>query len=151
MNKLRTLQIIVFAFCIGPVILTIVAFFINHPEIHFNMVNIEEPLLLIAPIIALISSIGSRIIFNSIINSIKNNFELLIADKFLKYQTALIVRVALLEGAALFNIVVFLITGNTFTLYFALLCILGIWFRRPTKEKVSEDLNLPDTNSLNGI
>ena len=151
MNKLKTLQIVHLAFCIFPIIFAITAIFINYSEIHFNMVNIQQPLLLIAPIVALISSIGSRLVFNSLINSAKNNLELSDHSKFLQYQTALIVKAAFLEGAALFNIVVFLITSNTFTLFFAFWCIYGLWHRRPTKDRIVEELSLQDTNTLNGI
>lgn len=152
MNKLRTLQTIHLAYCVGPLLFTGVVLFINYPSQHLSFETISsDPLLIVAPLMAIFSIVVSRIVFNSLLSKINTDLSSSISNKFTQYQTAFIVKAAFLEGAALFNIVVFLMTSNLLTLFFAIACIIFLWFSRPTKEKISDDLNLPDTNSLNGI
>ena len=152
MNKLRTLQIIHLAYCIGPLLFTSVVLFINHPNQHLSFETISsDPLLIIAPLMAIFSIVVSQIVFNSLLSKINANLSSSISNKFTQYQTAFIVKAAFLEGAALFNIVVFLMTSNLLTILFTVACIIFLWFSRPTTEKISGDLNLPDTNSLNGV
>ena len=152
MNKLRTLQTIHLAYCVGPLLFTGVVLFINYPSQHLSFETISsDPLLIVAPLMAIFSIIVSRIVFNSLLSKINTDLSSSISNKFTQYQTAFIVKAAFLEGAALFNIVVFLMTSNLLTLFFAITCIIFLWFSRPTKEKISDDLNLPDTNSLDGI
>lgn len=152
MNKLRTLQIIHLAYCVGPLFFIAVVFFINYTNLHLSFEAISsDPLLIAAPLMSIFSIVVSRIVFNSLLSKSNADLNSSISNKLTQYQTAFIVKAAFLEGAALFNIVVFLMTSNLLTLLFAVACLIFLWFSRPTNEKVSDDLNLPDTNSFNGI
>jgi hypothetical protein len=62
--------------------------------------------------------------------------------KLTVYQTALIIRCAMSEGASLFCIVCALNTGNLFYLVVAGVNILYFIWIRPTKTKIKDSLNL---------
>jgi len=63
-------------------------------------------------------------------------------EKLGGYQTALIIRFALLEGPSLFGIVSYLLSGNLLFLAISGLIILYFITIRPTRDKVETDLNL---------
>lgn len=58
------------------------------------------------------------------------------------YQSATIVRLALLEGPSLFGIVGFLLTGNLIFLGISGALIACFIYQRPTRQKIEDDLNL---------
>lgn len=66
------------------------------------------------------------------------------------YQSAFIISAAMLEGGALFNIVGFFMTHNSFFLIFGAVNFIFLILKRPTKDKLISALQLqyPDTESL---
>jgi hypothetical protein len=65
----------------------------------------------------------------------------------MKYQSACIVRYAMIEGAALFNVVVWFLTGNSTTAFVAA-ALIGLMIAvRPVKSKIVTLLQVsyPDT------
>jgi len=65
-----------------------------------------------------------------------------LSQKIASYQTAFIIRMALLEGASLFSIVAYMLGGNLFFLAVFCVILLCFIFIRPTKDKTANDLNL---------
>nr|WP_276898249.1 hypothetical protein [Pedobacter kyonggii] len=66
------------------------------------------------------------------------------------YQSAFIISSAMLEGGALFNIVGFFMTHNSFFLIFGAANFIFLILKRPTKNKLISALQLqyPDTEAL---
>jgi uncharacterized membrane protein len=62
--------------------------------------------------------------------------------KLSNYQIAVIVRMALLESASLFAIVVYYLTGNFLYLLIAILLMIYGVVIRPTAENIADDLLL---------
>lgn len=60
----------------------------------------------------------------------------------MQYQTALIIRFSLLNGASLFGIVCYMQTGNLLFIIISGLLALYFLSLRPTKDKIENDLNL---------
>lgn len=63
-------------------------------------------------------------------------------EKLVIYQSSSIIRYALLEGTALLAIVTFGNEYNFFYLIFAAIAIGYVLYLRPTKDKITTDLNL---------
>lgn len=130
-EKIKTLQIIHLGVCAG----TIVAYFIigdisletlNIPSIDSNSI-----LYLIIPVLAFVLS---SILFKAQLKQIDPKLKL--EDKLPVYQTASIMRWAVLEGAAF----LILILKPEFII-FGLLLIIYLIFLRPTEEKITNDLS----------
>jgi hypothetical protein len=60
-----------------------------------------------------------------------------------KYQAAYILLLALIEGPALFNIVIFLTTNNAIHLVIASIFILNLLSKMPNKIHISQVTNIP--------
>jgi len=139
-----TLQIIHAALCLGPTLFMLVGFSIT-PNKHSDIQPADSPLLYIAAITAIGMVFISNFLFNKQVAQI--DFMAPVQQRFLQYQTACIVRYAPLEGAALFNVVVFILSGSYISLAFGAIVIAFMILNRPTRPGVTEALKIsfPDT------
>jgi len=135
----KNLSIIHGALIAGQVMFAIVASTIAKNK-HFDLNLSADSLLMVAPILAVGCFIMSSFLFKQQLQIAANKSDL--KSKITGYQTASIVRMAPLEGASLFNIVVFLLSGNYFTLIISILIVLYFLSFRPTKDRVTDSLNL---------
>lgn len=135
----KTIKIIHLALLAGQLLFFVVAFTQTPPQ-KFALNFANDPLLLVVPFMAVGSFLLSNILFKQQIGSAANQTTL--AGKLTRYQSASIIRFALIEGISLFSVVGFLKSGNLlFAVVFGLLILLFI-ANRPTKDKVETDLNL---------
>lgn len=74
-----------------------------------------------------------------------------IPSKLARYQTAFIVKAALYESAALFNIVCCLITSNALFMVFAMLTFFALWWSKPTLAKAALTLGVQESDLANEI
>lgn len=95
---------------------------------------------MLVPALALGGAFASNFIYNKKISELSTVESL--RDKLVGYQTACIIRFAMLEGPALFGIVIYMQTGNLLYLIIAGAIIAYFVTVRPTKEKIEIDLNL---------
>jgi hypothetical protein len=136
---LKTISIIHLALLAGQVMFGIVAF-IQIGKIQIDIKNNNDPFLFLVPLLAVGGFIASNLMFKQQLNSsIKKDS---LNGKLMGYQTALIIRCALLEGPSLFGIVTYLITGNCLFLIISGLLMLYFISIRPTRVKIENDLNL---------
>jgi hypothetical protein len=63
-------------------------------------------------------------------------------EKLSGYQSAKIIKYALIEGPAFFSIVIALNTENSYFLTIAAALIGYLYFQKPTKEQIESDLEL---------
>lgn len=136
---LKTIGIIHLALVVGQVLFGVVVFTQSH-AISLNLKDTHDPFLLVVPIMAIGSFTASIIVFKQLLNAAANKATL--TAKITAYQSALIVRFALLEGASLFGIVTFLLRGNLLFIGISGLIVLYFLILRPTKDKTQTDLNL---------
>ena len=124
----------------GQVLFAAVAFFINENR-SFNLLDTNNKLFYIIPLLALGSYVASNFLFKQNINTIANNNNSL-KEKLNGYQVALIIKLAIIEGPVLFGIVAFLIGGNLYFLFISGLLIIYFLMQKPSKEKIIETLKL---------
>ncbi|TCD02336.1 hypothetical protein EZ449_18435 [Pedobacter frigidisoli] len=148
-TKLKTLQIIHLALCSGVLLFALVTIFLNR-EIMFFDANPKTtaPFNPIFPILGLITISASIFFFRNVISKINKSAD--VDSKINQYQSGFVISAALLEGGALFNLVGFFITQNSFFLIFATANFVFLVLSRPTKDKLISSLQLqyPDTEAL---
>jgi len=102
--------------------------------------ELSQMLLIIVPLIAIGGIIGGSFLAKAQIVEIKQKETLL--EKLMAYQTTLLIKYALLEGASLLAIISYLLTGNTLFMGIATVIILLFVIYRPTITKIIVDLEL---------
>ncbi|MEO3404648.1 hypothetical protein AAFN85_12150 [Mucilaginibacter sp. CAU 1740] len=93
-----------------------------------------------APALALSGFVIGHFLFLKFLGNIKRDSPL--KTKLAAYQSATIVRLALLEGPSLFAIVCFMLTRNMMFIGISGAIILYFIYLRPTRQKVEDDLAL---------
>lgn len=136
---LRSISIIHLALLSGQVIFGIVAY-AQSARVFFGIHNMDDMFIFIVPVVAIGGFMAGYLIFKQQLIIIRSKKPL--GEKMISYQTALIMRYALLEGPSLLAIVAYLLNGNLFYLIVAGLLMLYFLFLRPTMEKVENDLDL---------
>ena len=134
------IQIIAGALILGPTLFLIFTSYINYttnPEVDTELSEIFGIVILI---IGFSSFIISHFVYKKHLKTIDKTAA--IREKLGKLQLATIIRLASLEGTALFSIVSFFVTNNIYFQYFAIavLVIMVLYF--PTKSRIAEDSKL---------
>ena len=123
----------------GPVVLGIFFYTqMQNPRLDFS--DSGDVFLAIIPVIAITSVFLGGFIFKKMIGSIPKDLDL--RQKLARFQTASIIKYAILEGPALFGIVIFHNTQNLVYLIIATFLIFYLFLQRPTKDKVERHLEL---------
>ncbi len=137
----KSLQIITMAMCGGAALFLSVTFFLNRNRLVLMPQNDPNSIIIyIAVGFALLSVILGSLLFNMLLHKIDTNA--LAKEKFPKYVSAYIVRYALMEGAALFNAVAFLLSGCLISAGAAFLLIIFMLSIRPRRTKTIEELKI---------
>ncbi|MBO0322693.1 hypothetical protein J0X14_10330 [Muricauda sp. CAU 1633] len=122
-----------------PLILA-VFFYFQIQDTHLSFSNSDDIFLAIVPIIAVGSIFLSDFLFRKMVKNISNAMGL--KEKLARFQTACIISYALIEGAALFSIVIFYNTQNFAYLFIGLFLLFYLYLKKPTKDKIEHQLNL---------
>ncbi len=132
--KIRTLKIIHIAICAGILLVYLFIGNISIEILDFPSIGSSSSVYLFIPVAAF--ALGN-ILFNQQLKQVDRTLPL--EDNFGTYQTASIIRWAILEGAAF--LILFL--APQFTL-FGLFIIIYMIFLRPTEDKMKTDLQYLD-------
>lgn len=133
----KTIQIIHGALTIG--VLAFLAFgFLSNDTLSTEGANMV--FLSIGLILFLAGVFLGTYLYKNQLASIKN--EMSLQQKLTTYQTAALIRYALIEGAALFMGVQFLTSGNLLYASIAFVALATMMYLRPTKDKIAVDLKL---------
>lgn len=109
----------------------------------------SDTLLLIYPVIAIGAIVVSQMIFKKLLAAAENKPGL--KNKLDSYQTASIIKFAMIEGPAFLGIVLSMTTGNTAFIAIAGVLVIFLILQKPSRTKVESDLNLrgDDRNRFN--
>ena len=131
-EKIKTLQIIHLALCAGLIIAYFVIGEISVEKLKtIPIIDVSSIVFAILPFLAIIMA---NFIFKSQLKQVDRKLKL--EDKLPVYQTASIIRWAILEGVAF----IILILKPDF-LIFGILVIIYLIFLRPTEERISSDFS----------
>ena len=136
---ITTLTIIYYGLCLSPVLFGLFLFYSSNDP-GFNAYDSEEPLWAAVVLMFLGALVLNGFIFKILLKGVSANKSL--KDKLTTYQTASLMRYALLEGPALFAVIVFSFTNNVFYLVLGAILIAYLFLLRPSINKIVADLNL---------
>ena len=137
---LKTLSLIHIALMSGILIFGLVALYVTPKNnLYFSFSNDMLFLGIFIFILMIVFMFG--LVFKSILkqNAKKQSNDL--NQALIKYQTTLIIRIALIEGPSLFGVVVFLLSGNLIFLSGSALLLTYMYFQKPSREKIIKELN----------
>lgn len=136
---LRIITIIHFALIFGVVAFGGILYLLSYnPTLNWN--ESGEVFFYAVPILAVVCVLFGNILYKSRLDKLKEVSNL--RDKLMEFQTASIIKYALLEGATLFSLVAFLQMNNLLYLLIAGVLVVYNLFQRPTKERIINDLKL---------
>ncbi|WP_035652024.1 hypothetical protein [Flavobacterium sp. ASV13] len=134
-DRIKTLQILHLAICAG----TIVAYYIlgdlSIEKLQIPVIDSSSAIYILIPVLAFVLS---SFLFKYQLKQI--NPKLKLEEKFPIYQTASILRWAVLEGAAFLILIL-----NPDFILFGILILIYLIFLRPTAERIDNDLS--DSNN----
>lgn len=136
---LRTSSIIHFALVAGVLILALVMYSITENQ-KLDLSYRGDPMFFIVPIMAIAGIlVGNYLYINNIKRLTSKNT---LREKLAGFQTASIIKYALLEGPALLGLVAFMNEGNQYFLIISILLVFWLIMQRPTRDKIERDLML---------
>jgi len=135
----KIISVIHLAMILGQLFFGTAVFYITN-NFQINLKPNGDPLFYVAVFLFLFGIFGGSFIFKQQVAKLAG--KPLLIEKTQGYQSALIIRFALAEGASLFAIVRHMDHGNLFYLIMVGVNILYFLWMRPTKLKVADDLNL---------
>jgi hypothetical protein len=138
-SALQISRLIYFALIAGLLFFLAATMFMTTANFYFKA-DLSDPFLLTLLILSFtVLPLGSYISMRALPTAESNES---LQDKFPKYQTRMIIRVATCEGVGLFANVCFLLNANLMFLLFLLLVLLIMFRNFPTPEKIGRELNL---------
>lgn len=135
---MNTLTLLHMALTAGPLIVGLI-FYSSTPIQEYKDIQ-GDIAIYIFPLIGLMGFLSSMYMFKALTKNVENKPSL--QEKLANFQSASLIRYALLEGPALLNLVWFSTTGNLLFLTVAGVLILLLFLQRPTKLKIDRELQL---------
>ena len=133
-----TLLMVYIAMLSGIVAFTFISYFIlAEPEPMFFKES-QRDILLVALVVATLCMAVSGFLWKKDVQAIQTVDTL--EQKFSKYRSAMIKRLALMEGAALFALICYYLTSNIRLLVIAILIIIAFILLWPGLSRVSRDI-----------
>jgi hypothetical protein len=136
----KILTIIHAAMAIMIIAFALLLIFLFSENSTFDLSNTNNPLFILVPVAFLGGLLGSTIVYKKQLTNLltieKEN------DKIMAFQSAFIIKLALLEGPILFGLVAFLLMSNTFYLGLSGLMLIYFILQRPIRSKIKMDLGL---------
>ncbi|MEO8230905.1 MAG: hypothetical protein ABI638_01395, partial [Ignavibacteriota bacterium] len=111
------------------------------------MLELNTLFMFVTPVVILSAIIASKIIYTKLVGNFNKSSSL--ENKMISYRTNNIIKLALLEGANIFNISIMIITANYLYAAFFVILITLFFFNRPTKEKFIMDYEVTADDALN--
>lgn len=146
---LKALKVIHIGLIAGVAIFLIIAVVLLLTGFEPELKELEMILLGVTAVAAISGIFAGNLIFRKRLEQLielKN-----LDEKLTGYQSALIVKLALIEGPAFFTVVAYLLTANMLFPAIAVLLVFVMVLSAPRKNKLISDLNLSltETNVLN--
>ena len=145
-NYFLTLNIIFIALLSGQTIYFFVGLFMIQSGNIDGFGGLNTIFMFITPIVVLASILASKFIYTKQVTEFDKSLSL--ENKLVSYRTANIIKLALLEGANIFNISIMIITANYFFAALFIIIITLFFFNRPTKEKFIMDYEVSADDAL---
>ena len=141
----KSIKIVHIALVIGVVLFALAAVFLQINGFHTADQEFIIFFLVVVSMFALFGIIASNLIFKKKLRTIRGKPHLKV--KMEEYRTALITKLALIEGPAFFAVVAYLVTGDYIFLGITFVLIIVFLIYTPSKTKFINDLELTKNES----
>jgi hypothetical protein len=141
-----TINILFFALLSGQTIYFFVGIFLVQSGNMEGMPGLNTIFMFITPVVILTSVLASKFIYSKQVASFDRTSSL--ENKLISYRTNNIVKLALLEGANIFNISIMIITADYFFAAFFIIIIALFFLYRPTKDKFIMDYEISSDEAI---
>lgn len=138
-NFLNTLKVMFFAIVFAVIAISAV-FVVTTPNQHFKLDLNSGIFVQIIPAAIVLATFFSSVMFQKFVGIAQKKETL--KDKLILYRTAIIIRLALLEGVAILSSVAFMIEHNQLFLIFTLVVVILMLMNFPNQQKIEEHLKL---------
>jgi hypothetical protein len=145
-NFFQTLNIIFIALLSGQTIYFFIGLYLIQSGNIDGFGGMNTIFMFITPMVVLSSILASKFIYSKQVSEFDKS--LFLENKLVSYRTANIIKLALLEGANIFNISIMIITANYFFAVLFLIIIALFFFNRPNKEKFIMDYEVSAEDAL---
>lgn len=142
-----SLNIIFFALFAGQTIYFIVGLLLIQSTEIAVMRELNTVFMFVTPVVILSAILASKFIYTKLVGNFDKSS--LLESKMISYRTNNIIKLALLEGANIFNISILIITANVFYAAFFVIVITLFFFNRPSKAKFIMDYEVTANDALN--
>jgi len=144
----RAIGIFFYTMVGGMLIFTIIVFALNLLEKpSFGDKSLERIFFIIVLFVAVISiTVGTRMYAKRIAAAQTTGLSLM--HKLNIYRAALMLYLALCEGAGLFAVIVYFLTGNKLLLAVTTIVLLAMLLKRPEKSKIFNELQLSSQEQM---
>jgi len=136
---LKTISIVHLVILAGPFLFGIYAYLKSDPSKLDTQIP-KDFFLYLLPLLAIFGYGAGLFLFKQQIKALSKKQAL--REKLAGYQTATIIRYALLEGPAMLGVILFLNSRNIIYLIVALLLVAYLFTLKPSKLKVENDLSM---------
>lgn len=138
---LNSLSILHLALMAGQLMFAGVAYFLHQSGGFESPASELSPILkVLVPIFTSSAIVGSYFLFNFKVNASRE--KKLLLDKLVDYRIALVLKLAVLEGASLFSTMSYLLTKDLLFLAMTALVVVIFVFQRPTLNNIVSSLQL---------
>lgn len=141
----KTLKIVHFALAAGIVFFMLMSIFLQYSGFGTIGKEVKNGLLIAVPLFALAGIFASNIVFKQKLKIIAEHNNL--KEKMIIYRSAIIVKLALVEGPAFFTVIAYLITGDLIFLGIIIVLLLIFLIYTPTRNKLINELELSKSDS----
>lgn len=142
----RSITIIYFGLLIGQVAFSAITLYLNLGLMYQPDDSLRDVFIYVVPILVVNGFVTGHLIYKNRLKKIKSYN--ILTSKMGEYRGAMIIRLAMLEGASLFSIIVYLLTADLIFIAMSGLIIAYFIKLRPTIDKISMDLELDSTEKL---
>lgn len=139
-ENFRVNYIIYFALLVGIIMFALFAYLFPRGQEDVPNENLLNIFTYIVPTLAVFEIFLSRFMYHKFIQQIQSNATLF--EKISKYRTAKIVSWALLEGAALFSIIAFIITRSFFFYIVLFVIVIAFILSKPSLDECINDFRI---------
>jgi hypothetical protein len=148
-SYLRTLALLHYSLFIGMVLFGVFAYYQNGS--FTAQINNKDFFVYSVPVFAACGYFVGQFLFNKQLQQIAQKDS--ISTKFRKYQSALLIKYALVEGPCLFALVAYYIDGSALYLVTAIALMAYFFAQKPTKTKLLKDVpfDLEEQKQINTL
>lgn len=147
-EMLRAIKILFYTLIAGMIMFTVIVFALNFlQEPSLTDKSVARILFTAVLFIAAASLTAAANLYKKRITAAQS-FGLPLVEKLNIYRAALIVYLALCEGAGLFAVIVYFLTGNKLLLAVIALVLLAMLLKRPEKQRIFNELQLDSKEQM---